>query len=321
MNPSTKLATVAILAWIVLLPPSAEAEIAQQSEVEPRSGEEFTEAGESGAVLDDMVVEAENEVRQGVEKTAFEFELSAAMIDSFLSDVDAEALEVSPVSGLQPHLNNLEDLGSDQTPHLWLPEIPGTPVATFYPEPEPGRKLKHWNLTITDFRGSPFRVFDGKGSPPRRLEWDGRGDEGQMIQTGYPYSYVFTQTDKGTNTYNHAGVSFRLPALDYTDRDDRVLEMSGSELFVQGDSAMREGATQWLLRATDIMRQHPYSPFEVVCVAEDAGLAEARATAVAHYLAEQMILPQEQVEVAFEQKSDLRSEMDGHVKIVIRHAD
>ncbi len=28
-----------------------------------------------------------------------------------------------------------------------------------------------------------------------------------MIHTGYPYSYVFTTTDKGTNAYNHAGVS------------------------------------------------------------------------------------------------------------------
>jgi len=243
------------------------------------------------------------------------------VIDSFLSDVDAEALEVSPVSGLQPHLNNLEDLASTQTPHLWLPEIPGTPVATFFPEPEPGRKVKQWNLTITDFRGSPFRSFDGKGDPPNQLEWDGRSNDGQMLQTGYPYSYVFAQTDKGTNTYNHAGVSFRLPALDYKDRDDRVLELSGSELFRRHDATMRDGAKEWLLRATDIMRQHPYSPFEVLCVAEEADLAEQRATTVAHFLAEQMVLPQEQVEVAFEQRSDLRSEMDGHVKILIRHAD
>jgi flagellar motor protein MotB len=321
MKTSAKLVVVALVGGALVAPVSAWAEDSAQSESDPRAGEEFTGAGEEGAVLDDMVVEAENEVRQSVEKTAFEIELSAAMIDSFLSEIDAEALEVSPVSGLQPHLNNLAALVSEQTPHLWLPEIPRTPVATFYPEPEPGRKVKNWNLTITDYRGSPFRAFEGKGSPPDRLEWDGRGNEGQMIQTGYPYSYVFAQTDKGTNTYNHAGVSFRLPALDYKDRDDRVLELSGSELFVRGDAQLRDGAERWLLRATDIMRQHPYSPFEVFCVAEDVGLAEERATVVAQFLSEQMVLPQEQVEFAFEQKSDLRSEMDGHVKVLIRHAD
>jgi flagellar motor protein MotB len=317
------------LAAVLLRPALATAQEAPQDSTQeatqekdaPEAGKQFTEPGQNGAVLDDMVVEAQNEVRQGVEKTSFEFDLSAAMIDSFTSAVDSEALEVSPVSGLKPHLNNLEDLASNQTPHLWLQEIPSTPVATFYPEPEPGRKIESWDLTITDFQGSPFQTFEGNGAPPHRLEWDGRSSDGRMLRTGYPYSYVFSQTDKGTNTYNHAGVSFRLPALDYDDGDDRVLELSGNELFQRGDAQPRSDAERWLVKATDIMRQHPYSPFEVVCVAEDAQLAEARATAVAKFLAQQLVLPQEQIEVAFEQKSDLRSEMDGQVKILIRHAD
>ena len=78
---------------------SATIDSPRESLDENESGNTFTEPGENGAVLDDVVVEAENEVRQGVEKTSFEFELSAAVIDSFLSEVDKEALEVSPVSG------------------------------------------------------------------------------------------------------------------------------------------------------------------------------------------------------------------------------
>ena len=311
--------TACALAALMALAPSTAAQGAEDTP--PEEGKTFTEAGEEGAVLDDLVVEAQNEVRQGVEKTGFDIELSAAMIDSFLSEVDEEALAVSPVSGLQPHLNNLEPLASDQTPHPWLPEIPSTPVATFYPKPEPGRKIDRWSLTITDFRGAPFRTFEGGGNPPGELSWDGRGDEGAMIRTGYPYSYVFTQTDKGTNTYNHAGVSFRLPALDYRDGDDRVLEISGSELFLRSEIDLIDRADAWLVRATDILRQHPYSPFEVVCVAEDADLARQRATRVATFLADHLIVPREQIEVSFERKPDLRSEMDGRVEIRIRHAD
>ncbi len=151
---------------------------AQKVSDENESGNTFTEPGENGAVLDDVVVEAENEVRQGVEKTSFEFELSAAVIDSFLSEVDKEALEVSPVSGLQPYLNNLQPMASDQTPHLWLPEIPGTPVR---PLPRPRTRATDEPLAADD-HGLPrlsLSNFRRQGIPPDKLRWDGRSGEGK----------------------------------------------------------------------------------------------------------------------------------------------
>ena len=287
-----------------------------------RSGEEtFTEAGQDGAVLDDIVVEAQNQVRQSVEKQAYEFELSAALIDSVFSRTDEEALNVSPVSGLQPHLNNLEPLASDQTPHYWLPEVATTPVATFYPEPEPGHRLESWRLVITDFRGAPFRSFEGGRKVPDAVAWDGRSDEGAMLRPGYPYSYVFTQVDRGTNTYNHAGVSFRIPALRYGREGDLVLEFSGGELFDRDRSDLRRTGEEWLTHAADVVRRHPYSPVRVEVEAETLGLAEARAVEVAHFLADGMMLPREQVEVEFVRKDDLRAELDGHVRVVVLHAD
>ena len=108
--------------------------VVAQSTDEASEEDTFTEPGESGAALPDMVVEAENEVRQDIRKSTFEFDLSAASIDSFFSATDEEALSVSQVSGLQPHLNNLETLSSWQPPHYWLPDLAGQPVANFYPE-------------------------------------------------------------------------------------------------------------------------------------------------------------------------------------------
>lgn len=281
----------------------------------------FTEAGQQGAVLDDIVVEAQNEVQQSVGKLGFEFVLSAALIDSLRTDADEQALSMSPVSGLQPHLNNLEPLSSDQTPHYWLPEVAGTPVATFYPEPEPGHRLETWKLVITDFRGAPFRIYEGGRKVPDTLRWDGRGDDGTMLRTGYPYSYVFTQTDRGTNTYNHAGVSFRIPALRYANGGDLVLEFSGGELFARRGAQLGEVGSDWMTHAADVVRRHPYSPVRVEVEAETLDLAQRRATSVAHFLADAMLLPREQVEVRFEQKPDLRAELDGHVRVVVLHAD
>ncbi len=284
-------------------------------------GEEWTSDGESGGSLPEMVVEATNEVRQKIEKGTFELELDAASIDSFFTEMDEIALGVSPVSGLQPHLNNLETLVSDQPPHLWIPEMARTPVAQFYPADPEGHKVKTWNLAVTDYRGSPFKTYEGKNNPPDALVWDGLGDNGEMLRVGYPYSYVFSLTDKGTNTYNHAGVSFRIPALDYHRDGDRVLEMAGGQLFAREESELSEMGLRWLTRSADEIRRHPYSPVRVIVTAETAILAERRASEVAAYLAESMILPLEQVATETILRPDLRSELDGSVAVVIEHVE
>jgi len=284
-------------------------------------GDDFTEAGESGAALPEMVIEAENQVRQEIQKSAFEFDLTAALVDSFFTPMDDEALNVSPVSGLQPHLNNLERLASDQPPHFWMQEMASTPVATFYPEDPEGHDVGTWSLAVTDFRGAPFKSFEGRGKPPKEVKWDGYGDQGEMLKVGYPYSYVFRVTDKGTNSYNYAGVSFRIPALDYKEDGNRILEIGGGELFVRDEYELTDGGENWLTRAADEIRRHPYSPVRVVVMAESQRLAESRAEVVATYLSTAMILPREQVETMAEQKEDLRAEMDGVVSIVIEHAD
>ena len=287
----------------------------------PEDGQQWTEDGQHGAALPEMVVEAENRVRQTIEKTSFMFTLDAATVDSLHSEMDELVLAISPVSGLQPHLNNLEPLRSEQPPHFWLPEFPTQPVATFYPEEPEGHRIRDWRLTITDFRGSPTRTFEGRGRPPAVLHWDGRSDHGEILQVGYPYSFVFSTTDRGTNTYNHAGESFRLPALDYRQDGDRMLAIAGGELFPRRETALTARGEDWLVRAADEIRRHPYSPVRVVVTAENLALAEQRAELVAAHLADSMILPREQIETRAEQRPDLRAELDGHVAVIIEHAD
>jgi len=305
-----------ILALLVLLAGSTAAQTADQTAAGgPADGQEFTQAGEGGAALPEITVEAENKVRQQIQKGSFSFDLDAALVDSFFTAMDEEALGISPVSGLKPHLNNLEKLASDQPPHCWLRSMSRAPMVTFFPQDPEGHQVQSWQLTITDYRGAPFKTFTGGGTPPASLAWDGRGDRGDMLQVGYPYSYVFGITDKGTNSYNYAGVSFRLPALDYRQDGDRRLELAGGELFNREQAKLTDRGRDWVIRATDEIRCHPYSPVRVVVVAEQ------RADAVASCLATNMILPREQVETAAEQKPDLRAELDGTVRIVIEHAD
>jgi hypothetical protein len=307
--------------WLVAVCLVAAAAAAEEEPEPAPPADTFTKDGESGAVLPEMVVEAENAVRQQIEKGTFEFTLTAASIDSFLTDMDELALGVSPVSGLQPHLNNLERLASDQPPHYWIQDLATTPVAKFYPVDPEGHEPRSWTLTITDFRGSPCKTFSGDGKPPAEVPWDGRSDQGEMLKVGYPYSYVFSTTDKGTNSYNYAGVSFRIPALDYRREGDRVLELAGGELFVREEVELTPTGRDWLTRSTDEIRHHPYSPVRVVVTAESQELAEQRADAVATFLARSMILPREQIETEAIQRPDLRAELDGSVAIAIEHVE
>lgn len=272
--------------------------------------------------LPEMVVEAENQVRQDIHKSAFDFPLSAAVIDTFYTLSDQRVLSVSPVQGLVPFLNNMVPLTSEQVPHCWLPDPATTPVATFFPEDPEGHKARSWALTVTDYRGSTFRTFGKKGEPPRKVEWNGRGDAGGMMQAGYPYSYVFSVTDKGTNTYNYAGTSFRIPAIDYMEEKERRLDFSGDEIFVRNKASLSSDGRDWLVRAADTMRRdHPYSPLKVVVQAESGPLAEKRAVEVAGFLAEQMVLAEGWIETDSQTRPDLRSEMDGLVSVQAVHAE
>ncbi len=272
--------------------------------------------------LPEMVVEAENEVEQAIQKTHMEIPLSAAEIDTFYSETDELILAISPVEGLQPFLNNPELMHSEQVPHPWLRDPAVTPVVTFYPEDPEGHKARRWTLTVTDFRGATFRSFEDGGKPPKSLDWDGRGDHDEILQVGYPYSYIFSVTDKGTNTYNYAGVSFRIPAVDYVEGIERCMDITGDEVFKRGKSRLSETGEEWLVRAADLVRQdHPRAPLKVVVQAESKRLAQDRAEKVAEFLGEHMILSEDWVTVEAVAKPDLRSEMDGSVSIRVTHAD
>ncbi len=272
--------------------------------------------------LPEMVVEAENKVEQEIRKTTHNVPLSAAIIDTFYCGTDELILAISPVEGLQPFLNNPEAMHSEQVPHPWLRDPAVKPVVTFYPEDPEGHKARKWSLTVTDFRGATFRRYDDGSKPPKSLDCDCRGDQGDILKVGYPYSYIFSVTDKGTNTYNYAGVSFRIPAVDYVEGIERCLEFTGDEVFKRGGSRLSDSGEGWLIRAADQIREdHPRAPLKVVVQAESKRLAEDRAEKVAEFLSETMVLAEDWIGVEAIAKPDLRSEMDGSVSIRVTHAD
>jgi len=290
------------------------------AEDDAHEGQTFTEAGDSGSVLPEMVVEAENQVIQEALRSVPLREPTAAEIDSVYSPMDESVLSVSPVAGIRPHLNNLVDLTSTLTPHYWLPEMSRDPVVTFYAEQFPGEDITEWELKIVNFRGAPVRTFAGNGKPPRRLTWNGRDDHGRILDVGFPLSYVVTVTDRGSNTYSYNGSSFRITALDYVDEDDRIVAITGGRIFERGRSELTDAGRDVLDKASDAMAEHPLSAVTMTVTASSTALGEERARVIAEHLAEQLIIPVEEIRRVVEEEPAAAVELDGEVRLTIHNA-
>ncbi len=52
-----------------------------------------------------------------------------------------------------------------------------------------------WELVIHEPNNNSFRTFSGSGAPPRTLSWDGRSDDGELVQSATRYRAVLTVRD------------------------------------------------------------------------------------------------------------------------------
>jgi len=290
-------------------------------DTEAYEGQAFPEEPNAGgAVQPDLVVEAQNEVLQDVLRSSPAKNLTVSDIDELYTTIDEEVLNVSPVSGIRPHLNNLIDLQSFQAPHLWLPELSRPPVVTFHADPITEASLTGWTLKIVNFRGVPIRVFEGNGAPPATIPWDGRDDRDRMIKVGFPYSYLLNVTDRGTNSYNYGGSSFRITAVDYFEDDVRRVEIVGRRLFERGKPDVTDGGFRFLDKAIDAIREHPLSAVTLEVTAPRKALGQARADAVAQYAAESLTIPREEISTMVVEEPEADVEMDGFVRFQIHSA-
>ncbi len=45
-------------------------------------------------------------------------------------------------------------------------------------------KITQWKVTVKDTSGKVVKTFDGEGDPPKKLTWDGKGDDGELVKEG-----------------------------------------------------------------------------------------------------------------------------------------
>ena len=95
--------------------------------------------------------------------------------------------------------------------------------------------LKNWSFTIYDRNNKPFYKLSGKSSISERIIWDGRGNNGELVQSAEDYKYVFTVADDlGMESSLEGKIS--VDVLVIRDEDNR-LRMQVPSIVFRGDNA------------------------------------------------------------------------------------
>lgn len=94
--------------------------------------------------------------------------------------------------------------------------------------------LKSWSFTIYDRNGGAFWKTSGKTSITERIIWDGRGNNGELVQSAEDYPYEFTATDE-------LGMTSTVKGIIQTDvlvvRDGNKLKMQVPSIIFRSDNA------------------------------------------------------------------------------------
>jgi hypothetical protein len=184
----------------------------------------------------------------------------------------------------------LPTLASDQLYHPWLTGINRGEIALFHPLY--GHDVAEWEFTITDAAGTVFKTFSKKGKPPKRIFWDGRGEQDKMIDVGASYSYFATAVDKLGNRSRVMGKEIRVQGILYKEHLDWVIRLDGREVFEPGKFDIRARAMNLLTEACDIIRKKFIRRISVEAYSTDETLSQKRANNIAKVISDKIILPQ-----------------------------
>jgi hypothetical protein len=209
------------------------------------------------------------------------------IIDSYTGTgyiYDKELLTRADIASTPP-----PSLSSTQLRSPWLRTILKGRIAIFHPQY--GQNVERWEFAISDPRGEVFRRFEGKGAPPKEIEWDGRGDNGSIMDVGATYTYSSYAWDKANNKSQVVGQPLRISGLMYFEGGTWIIAVRGEDIFPTSKAALFEGGLDLLQEAVDLVRKKYTDHVTVRVFSDEEGLSLDRARMVSAYMNKNLILP------------------------------
>jgi hypothetical protein len=215
--------------------------------------------GQDRTDLKSLTVEGEDRVHVTVERPALTFALDPAKVEGLVTGDARDVLDRVPPDLTSAYVASSAQERSPFTGRPWLGQFASGAVARFHPDV---KGTERWKLVVADSRGQAVRTYEGKGSPPKEIVWDGRATDGTFVTPGVTYSYVFEAKDKAGNKRNFVGDGFRVSAYRLETPEGPALVFSGLELRESGGSLYGSpkaprGTAPLLLEAASWLNQSP----------------------------------------------------------------
>jgi hypothetical protein len=253
--------------------------------------------GTEGTSFESLVIEGEDRVQ--VEFTRPELDLQLDPREAMGFDFgDVHEVVERVVPDLQmPLLRLTARQRSPYTARPWLYELASGPVARFRPELD---NVESWSLQIADSRSQTVRVFEGKGKPPREIEWDGQAMDGGSALPGLTYSYSLEAFDRAGNKRTFVGDGFQVPSYRTGEDGFRHMVIGGQQLGNDPNATSLQTPHVLLDAASWINQAGMQEVVQVVATARTYEQADALGHFVSRHLLQNVVGPESRMIVQTE---------------------
>lgn len=185
-----------------------------------------------------LTVEGEDRVHVDVERPQLAIDLDPDKVHGLESGTAADVLNRVAPDLTTAYLATSTNQPMPYVAHPWLSQFATGAVARFEPNV---KDVDRWKLMVADSKGQVVKTFEGKGDPPKQMQWDGRSQNGNPVTPGLTYSYIFEAYDKAGNKRNFVGQGFRVSAYRLDAPSGPVLVFSGQNLLASQKSGTSFG--------------------------------------------------------------------------------
>ncbi len=182
------------------------------------------------------------------------------------------------------------------------------------------KKQGRWELVVADDLGQTFRTYTGQGLPPEIILFDGRDNNGKIMQVGRSYSSILKYHDANNNLRTFSGNSFSVMGLSHQENSGFHISIDFNKLYQNPPTALRKSqfselGQELLEEAANIIKEHYFTArFQIIVHSKDIKVANTSSKQIAQKLSKLLIKPLESISTKGKKStSSLES-----VKIVIQ---
>ena len=215
-----------VFAVVLLIPASALAASADNPET-PADSTMKLHGGEEGTIFKSLRIEGEDRVRIEFDRPSLNLTLDPRTAPGLEFEIVIAALDRVGHNLMTPYIGQSAVTRGPLFNRPWFDVFASGSVVRFRPVLE---GVERWRLDVADSRGQTVMSYEGKGKPPKEINWDGRTIDGTPAPPGLTYSYVLEAYDRAGNKRNFVGDGFQIPPYLVENEQGFAMLFAGKDL-------------------------------------------------------------------------------------------